>query len=151
MHVPEYQHLQNINNDTNDTMFAFLLTVLMDATREFNCVCWNYIRRQTNAILRIALAFHVFEDENISRDVCRRGDNMFDDSFIIIVLQYCHVVYVTLPTHEITRDEIEATAGEMKSVYNSFSGRKLVMSSNQGSSVDGCNLSDHLINLRLNT
>jgi len=41
----------------------------------------------------IALAFYIFEDENISRDVCRRGDNMFDDNFIIIALQYCHVVY----------------------------------------------------------
>lgn len=62
----------------------------------------------------IALAFHVFEDENILRDVCRHGNNMFDDNFIIIVLQYCHVVYVTLPTHEVTRDETAATAGRVR-------------------------------------
>lgn len=36
--LPDDQHLQNINNCTNDTVFAFPLTVLITATSEFNCV-----------------------------------------------------------------------------------------------------------------
>lgn len=74
----------------------------------------TFAGKQMRRSNRVALAFDVFEDENISRDVCRRGDNMFDDSFIIIVLQYCHVVYVTLPTHKVTRDETAATAGRVR-------------------------------------
>lgn len=83
MPSPEYQHLQNINNCTNDTVFAFPLTVLITATREVQ-LCLLKLHSPANkcVVINAAVRSHwlprIREWKYISRDVCRAcGDDIF--------------------------------------------------------------------------
>lgn len=116
-------------------------------------------RRKRDAV--IVSGRYASEDENILRDVVATGDNRFNDSSIIIALQYCHA-RCNADARRYEERNGDSGGGSNSScrsngnsgnkrdtrVYSSFSGCKLVIPSDQGSPLDGCNLSDNLINLR---